>query len=84
MGDSELSASELRRRYLAKEGGLTDDSLSASQLRARHGIAPNRNWSGPLGGGGPGGNTAVVLLALAALAVLAPFLYYMFGAAAGK
>lgn len=40
MGDSELSASELRQRYQAG-GSLNDSELTASQLRARHGIASN-------------------------------------------
>jgi hypothetical protein len=46
MGDSSMSASELRQRYLSKDG-LSDDQLSASQLRARHGIERNKNWSAP-------------------------------------
>lgn len=41
MGDSDLSASELRQRYL-RGGTLRDDELSAQQLRARHGIPSNR------------------------------------------
>jgi hypothetical protein len=40
-GDSELSASELQRRY-HKGGTVQDDELTAAQLRARHGIAGNR------------------------------------------
>jgi hypothetical protein len=40
MADSDLSASELRQRY-HKGGTAGDDELTASQLRARHGIAPN-------------------------------------------
>ena len=41
MGDSSMSASELRNRY--HQGGSAGDAdLSASQLRARYGIASNR------------------------------------------
>jgi len=41
----QLSASELRQRYLNKatDGGIHDDQLSASQIRARHAIEKN-NW----------------------------------------
>ena len=42
MGDSELSASELRQRY-NRGGSAKDDELSASQLRARHGIPKNKS-----------------------------------------
>mmetsp|Transcript_18299 Transcript_18299/g.16587 ORF Transcript_18299/g.16587 Transcript_18299/m.16587 type:complete len:81 (+) Transcript_18299:200-442(+) len=42
MADSELSASELRKRY-HRGGILKDDELNAQQLRARHGIPSNRN-----------------------------------------
>ena len=44
MADSDLSASELRKRY-HKGGTAGDDELTASQLRARHGIAPNSKGS---------------------------------------
>lgn len=40
MGDSQLSASELRRRY-GPGGSVKDSDLSASQLRARHAIPSN-------------------------------------------
>jgi hypothetical protein len=40
MNDSDLSASELRRRY-QKDGALSDDQLSAAQLRARHAVKHN-------------------------------------------
>ena len=42
MGDSELSASELRQRY-NRGGTVKDDELTASQLRARHGIPKNKD-----------------------------------------
>jgi hypothetical protein len=38
--DSELSASELRKRY-HRGGSVNDDELSAAQLRARHAIPSN-------------------------------------------
>ena len=41
MEDSGLSASELRQRY-HRGGTATDDELSSSQLRARHGIPSNK------------------------------------------
>ena len=44
MADSDLSASDLRRRY-HKGGTAADDELTAAQLRARHGIAPNKQGS---------------------------------------
>ena len=45
MGDSSMSASELRNRY--HQGGSAGDAdLSASQLRARYGIASNRAGMG--------------------------------------
>ncbi len=40
--DSDLSASELRQRY-HRGGSIPDDQLSAPQLRARHGIAKNKD-----------------------------------------
>ncbi|CAM9422926.1 unnamed protein product, partial [Pylaiella littoralis] len=40
MGDDGCSASELRRRY-HMGGELTDDTLTAPQLRARYGIKKN-------------------------------------------
>lgn len=40
MGDSDMSASELRKRY-NRGGTAKDDELSAAQLRSRHGIAKN-------------------------------------------
>jgi hypothetical protein len=40
MGDSDLSASELRYRY-HKGGSVPDDELTSAQLRARHAIPSN-------------------------------------------
>ena len=44
MGDSELSASELRHRY-QRGGVLRDDELTSAQLRARHAIPSNSKFS---------------------------------------
>ncbi len=40
MGDDRYSASELRQRY-GPGGSLKDSDLSASQIRARHGVHNN-------------------------------------------
>ena len=40
LDDSDLSASELKRRY-HRGGSAKDDELSAAQLRARHAIPSN-------------------------------------------
>ncbi len=40
MADSDLSASELRKRY-HRGGTVTDDNLSSAQLRARYAIPSN-------------------------------------------
>jgi hypothetical protein len=40
--DSSMSASQLRNRY-NRGGTAKDDELTASQLRARHGIAKNKS-----------------------------------------
>ncbi len=40
MADSDLSASDLRKRYM-RGGTLSDDQLTAAQLRARHAIPAN-------------------------------------------
>lgn len=67
MGDSSLSASELRSRY-AKGGSLTDDNLSASQLRARYNVQSNtKDFSSKEDSGvslGPAIAIVVVVLAL--------------------
>ena len=73
MGDSNLSASELRQRY--NRGGTASDSeLSAAQLRARYGMPSNKN----IGKGG-GDNTAMMVVAgVVVLAVVAVAGYMMF------
>jgi hypothetical protein len=40
MADSDLSASELRKRY-HRGGTVKDDELTSAQLRARHAIPSN-------------------------------------------
>jgi len=40
MADNELSASDLRKRYM-RGGTYTDDQLTSAQLRARHAIPSN-------------------------------------------
>jgi len=42
MGDSDMSASQLRQRY-HRGGAAPDDELSAAQIRARHGISSNKS-----------------------------------------
>ena len=51
MGDENLSASELRRRY-HKGGTAKDSELSASQIRSRHNIENTKFSGGPVGAGG--------------------------------
>mgnify|MGYP006940551445 CR=1 FL=1 len=41
MGDSQFSASELRKRY-HRGGTVNDDELSSAQLRAKYAIPANR------------------------------------------
>lgn len=41
MGDSEFSASELRRRY-HRGGTIKDDEMTSAQLRAKYAIPGNR------------------------------------------
>jgi hypothetical protein len=82
----ELSASELRRRYLSKPGStpdaLSDAQLSASQLRARYGIQSNRHGEGSAGSGEKGtrGSKAGVVAAVAVLLLLlsaAAYFYFV-------
>ncbi len=78
MGDDNLSASELRQRYLSKDGGLSDSQLSAAQLRARHGIASNQ-WKDQemKGKGGGGGSSVLTILILVVVAALVGGIVYM-------
>eukprot|EP01036_Dinobryon_divergens_P056361 gene56361-75255_t len=67
MGDSNMSASELRRRY-GRGGDAQDDELTAAQLRARHGIAANKtNFSTSQKGGVP----VVAIVAIVAILLVA-------------
>mmetsp|Transcript_33935 Transcript_33935/g.58289 ORF Transcript_33935/g.58289 Transcript_33935/m.58289 type:complete len:81 (-) Transcript_33935:35-277(-) len=75
MADSELSASELRKRYL-RGGTLNDDELTSAQLRARHAIPSNSkdfgsSASGKSGSAGP----IVVIAALVLVAVVVGYLF---------
>ena len=69
--DDAFSARELRARVL-KGGSLPDDSLSAAQIRARHGIAGNRpGWATPNATEGRGARQAMACTsALAIFALL--------------
>ena len=69
MGDSELSSSELRKRY-ARGGSMKDDELTAAQLRARHGIPANRD-DFAYNGEKSGGSSAVVLIVAVVLIIAA-------------
>jgi hypothetical protein len=73
--DSDLSASELRKRY-HKGGELDDSQLSASQLRARYGIKSN---SKPQKGEEGGSATQGMLLLSIAVAVIAVITAYLMG-----
>jgi len=69
MGDSELSAGELRKRY-QRGGTVKDDELSAAQLRARHGVHSNaRDFSTSQVSAQAG--TSPVSVAIALIVVLA-------------
>ena len=82
--DDAYSARELRARVL-KGGSLSDDSLSAAQLRARHGIAANRpDWAAPTAAEGRGARQALACasaLAVAALLAAALFALRWWGSA---
>ena len=68
MADDTFSASALRNRNL-KGGSLSDADLSASQLRARHGIAGNK-WAVEKDEGGVN-PLVIVMIALIIAAVIA-------------
>ena len=82
MGDSSLSASELRKRYLAG-GSLSDDQLTAAQLRARAGITSNaRDFSSKdNAGGSPMQGLLILTIAVGAIAAV---VYLIWGASGGK
>ena len=70
MGDDRYSASELRQRY-GPGGSLKDSELSASQIRARHGIHAN-TFSGSHG------FSVVSILVLVVAAVAGALALYKF------
>jgi hypothetical protein len=76
----QLSASELRANY-HKGGKLSDDALSASELKARAGIKPNRkNFStGDAPEGGAASGLQGLLLLSAGVALLAVLAAYALG-----
>ena len=83
MGDSSLSATELRKRYLPG-GSLSDDQLTAPQLRARAGIPSNaRNFSTKDNdtGGSPMQGLLILTIAVGAIAAV---VYLIWGAGGGK
>ena len=71
MGDDRYSASELRQRY-GPGGSLKDSELSASQVRARHGI---QNYSGG-GADNTCSCTTIVALVLAVATAVGGLLLY--------
>eukprot|EP01032_Pedospumella_encystans_P017348 gene17348-19771_t len=75
MADSELSASELRKRYL-RGGTLNDDELTSAQLRARHAIPSNSKDFGSSGSGKSGSAGPIVVIA--ALVLVAVVVGYLF------
>ena len=79
MSNSEKSASELRALY-QKGGSLGDHEMSASELRARHGIRANaKNFSTGEAGAGGGGSAQGLLLLSVAVAVIAVLAAYAAG-----
>lgn len=74
----DLSASELRRRF-HKGGSIPDSELTASQLRARHGIAGNsRDFSTKENGSGDSANLVLIILLIAFVAAAAGY-YALYG-----
>ncbi len=74
MGDSTLSASELRNRY-HKGGTIADSELSAAALRARYAI-PSNDKDFSTRHSGSDGNSMVIAVVLAVLAFVG-ILFYM-------
>jgi hypothetical protein len=73
MGDSELSASELRQRY-NRGGTVKDDELTAAQLRARHGIPKNKS---DFSTGSKDDSTNTVVIVVVALLVCGVIAYVL-------
>lgn len=61
MGDDNLSASELRQRFL-KGGSIPDNELSAQQLRARHAIPSNSKDFSTRAGDGDGSSMVIIVV----------------------
>lgn len=72
MGDDRYSASELRQRY-GPGGSLKDSELSASQIRARHGIQGN-SFTGSDGSS----SFVIAILVLAIAAGVGALAYFKF------
>ena len=76
MGDSELSASELRRRY-HKGGSLPDSELSAKQVRARHAVPSNASdFSTRHALGSSSGMTGILAVCAGVALVVLGAIYY--------
>jgi hypothetical protein len=77
MADSDLSASELRRRY-HKGGATNDDELSASQLRARYVIQSNKKEFSTSSNGREGGISTLmyVIVAFVGVGVIAALVHF--------
>ena len=81
MGDSSLSASQLRAKY-AEGGSAADSELTASQLRARHGIASNKRDFSTGGAGKSETSTGDIFVLSAGIAVVAVIAYFLFSSGA--
>jgi hypothetical protein len=75
MGDSNLSASELRQRY-HKGGSLPDSELSAKQIRARHAVPSNSQDFSTKHGQKSGGSATMIVGVVAAVAVVGAIVYF--------
>jgi hypothetical protein len=77
MADSELSASELRRRY-HKGGATNDNELSASQLRARYAIQSNKKEFSTSSNehGGANSTLTYIVVACLGLGAIAAYVYF--------
>ena len=76
MGDSDLSASELRQRY-HKGGSLADSELSAKQVRARHAVPSNaQDFSTRHAMGGASGMTGMIVAGVAVVLVIGTIFYF--------
>ena len=76
MGDSDLSASELRQRY-HKGGSLPDSELSAKQIRARHAVPSNQSDFSTRHSGTGGGSTPMIVAAVLAIVAMGALVYFL-------